>query len=82
MVDYGWLTMVAAPLFWVLDLIHRLIGNWGWSIIGLTVLIKGAFFPLSAASQSIILDVLNLALLVLAIGMPFYAWMRAHSPTA
>jgi YidC/Oxa1 family membrane protein insertase len=49
-VDYGWLTMVAAPLFWVLDLIHRLIGNWGWSIIGLTVLIKGAFFPLSAAS--------------------------------
>lgn len=49
-VDYGWLTMVAAPLFWVLDLIYRLIGNWGWSIIGLTVLIKGAFFPLSAAS--------------------------------
>lgn len=49
-VDYGWLTMVAAPLFWVLELIHRLTGNWGWAIIGLTVLIKGAFFPLSAAS--------------------------------
>jgi YidC/Oxa1 family membrane protein insertase len=49
-VDYGWLTMVAAPLFWVLELIHRLTGNWGWAIIGLTVLIKGVFFPLSAAS--------------------------------
>ena len=49
-VDYGWLTMVAAPLFWVLELVHRLTGNWGWAIIGLTVLIKGAFFPLSAAS--------------------------------
>lgn len=49
-VDYGWLTVVAAPLFWVLGAIHKLFGNWGWSIIGLTVLIKAAFFPLSAAS--------------------------------
>ncbi len=49
-VDYGWLTVIASPLFWVLELIHRLTGNWGWSIIGLTVLLKAAFFPLSAAS--------------------------------
>ncbi len=49
-VDYGWLTMIAAPLFWILGMIHKLTGNWGWSIIGLTVLIKAAFFPLSAAS--------------------------------
>ncbi|MBI4996481.1 MAG: membrane protein insertase YidC [Rhodocyclales bacterium] len=49
-VDYGWLTVVAAPLFWVLQWLHGFIGNWGWSIILLTVLIKGAFFPLSAAS--------------------------------
>ncbi|MCF8199392.1 MAG: membrane protein insertase YidC [Sulfuritalea sp.] len=49
-VDYGWLTVVAAPLFWVLAAIHNLVGNWGWAIIGLTVLIKAAFFPLSAAS--------------------------------
>ncbi len=49
-VDYGWLTVVAAPLFWVLGAIHNIFGNWGWSIIGLTVLIKAAFFPLSAAS--------------------------------
>lgn len=49
-VDYGWLTMVAAPLFWVLEWLFKFTGNWGWSIILLTVLIKGAFFPLSAAS--------------------------------
>ena len=49
-VDYGWLTVIAAPLFWVLELIHRVTGNWGWSIIGLTVLLKLAFFPLYAAS--------------------------------
>jgi YidC/Oxa1 family membrane protein insertase len=49
-VDYGWLTVVAAPLFWVLEWLHGFIGNWGWAIILLTVLIKGAFFPLSAAS--------------------------------
>ena len=49
-VDYGWLTVIAAPIYWLLELIHRLVGNWGWSIILLTVLIKGAFYPLSAAS--------------------------------
>lgn len=49
-VDYGWLTVIAAPLFWVLGVIHTLVGNWGWAIILLTILIKLAFFPLSAAS--------------------------------
>jgi YidC/Oxa1 family membrane protein insertase len=49
-VDYGWLTIIAKPLFWVLGKIHALAGNWGWAIIGLTVLIKLLFFPLSAAS--------------------------------
>lgn len=49
-VDYGWLTMIAAPLFWVLEWLYKLVGNWGWAIILLTVLIKAAFFPLSAAS--------------------------------
>lgn len=49
-VDYGWLTPVAAPLFWVLEQIHRLTGNWGWAIVLLTLLIKLAFYPLSAAS--------------------------------
>ena len=49
-VDYGWLTVIAAPLFWVLAAIYKLVGNWGWAIIGLTMLLKGIFFPLSAAS--------------------------------
>ncbi|MDO8310349.1 MAG: membrane protein insertase YidC [Sideroxyarcus sp.] len=49
-VDYGWLTVIAAPLFWVLGAIYKLVGNWGWAIMGLTLLLKLAFFPLSAAS--------------------------------
>ena len=49
-VDYGFLWFIAQPIFWLLQHIHSLLGNWGWSIIMLTVLIKLAFFPLSAAS--------------------------------
>jgi len=49
-VDYGWLTVIAAPLFWVLSWFHQLTGNWGWAIILVTVTIKLLFFPLSAAS--------------------------------
>ncbi len=49
-VDYGWLTVVAAPIFWVLQAIHNLVGNWGWAIIILTIGLKAIFFPLSAAS--------------------------------
>ena len=49
-VDYGWLTIVAAPIFWCLEVIHKLVGNWGWAIVLLTICIKAIFFPLSAAS--------------------------------
>ena len=49
-VDYGILWFIAQPIFWLLQHIHALLGNWGWSIIALTVIIKLAFFPLSAAS--------------------------------
>ena len=49
-VDYGILWFIAQPIFWLLQHIHALVGNWGWSIIFLTMLIKGIFFPLSAAS--------------------------------
>jgi YidC/Oxa1 family membrane protein insertase len=49
-VDYGWLTFIAKPLYWLLEFLHRLVGNWGWAIILLTVIVKGAFYPLSAAS--------------------------------
>jgi len=49
-VDYGWLWWIAQPLFWLLTKIHGLVGNWGVAIIALTVLIKAAFFQLSATS--------------------------------
>ena len=49
-VDYGWLTIIAAPLFWVLSWFYQLTGNWGWAIVLVTITIKLIFFPLSAAS--------------------------------
>ncbi len=49
-VDYGWLWLIAEPIFWLLKWIHGVIGNWGFSIIALTMLIKLAFFHLSATS--------------------------------
>jgi YidC/Oxa1 family membrane protein insertase len=47
--DYGWLTPLAYPIFWSLQQIERLVGNWGWAIIILTILLKLALYPLSAA---------------------------------
>ncbi|MFD2191352.1 membrane protein insertase YidC [Pistricoccus aurantiacus] len=47
-VDFGWLWFLANPLFWLLDKIHDLIGNWGWSIVVLTIVVKLVLFPLSA----------------------------------
>ena len=49
-VDYGWLTILAQPMFMLLKWLHSVLGNWGLAIIALTVLIKAVFFPLSAAS--------------------------------
>lgn len=49
-VDYGWLTILSAPLFWIMELFHDWTKNWGIAIILLTVMIKLLFFPLSAAS--------------------------------
>ena len=49
-VDYGWLFFIAQPLYVALRFIHDYVGNWGWAIILLTVLIKLAFYHLSAAS--------------------------------
>lgn len=48
-VDYGWLTILAQPLFWLLKTIHGFIGNWGWSIILVTLCIKLMFYKLSEA---------------------------------
>lgn len=47
--DYGLLTPIAKPLFWVLALYHRLTGNWGWAIVLLTLSVRILFFPLTAA---------------------------------
>ena len=49
-VDYGWLWFIAQPLFWLLKFIHTYVGNWGFAIILLTILVKAAFFQLSAAA--------------------------------
>ncbi len=49
-VDYGWLTVISQPLFWLLSQIHDLVGNWGWAIILMTVLIKLVFYKLSETS--------------------------------
>lgn len=49
-VDYGWVTIIAKPLFWVLSTFYKWVQNWGVAIILLTVCIKLLFFPLSAAS--------------------------------
>ncbi len=48
--DYGWLTILSRPLFWLLTQLHGFLGNWGWSIVGLVVLLKIAFFWLNATA--------------------------------
>ncbi len=49
-IDYGWLTIIAKPLFWYLQWLHQWVSNWGLAIIILTVSLKAVFYPLSAAS--------------------------------
>ena len=49
-IDYGWLYLLSEGLFWVMNKIHGLVGNWGWSIILLTLLIKLLFYKLSETS--------------------------------
>jgi YidC/Oxa1 family membrane protein insertase len=48
--DYGWFTVLAKPLFWLLDLLHGVIGNWGWAIVALVFLLKAAFYWLNASA--------------------------------
>jgi YidC/Oxa1 family membrane protein insertase len=50
--DYGWLTMLAKPLYWLLDKLHTLIQNWGWSIVALVLLLKAAFYWLNAKAYA------------------------------
>jgi YidC/Oxa1 family membrane protein insertase len=48
--DYGWFTILAKPLFWLLTQLHKMFGNWGWAIVGLVVLLKMAFYWLNATA--------------------------------
>ncbi len=48
--DYGWLTVLSKPLFWLLDKLHSVLGNWGWAIVALVVLLKIAFYWLNASA--------------------------------
>ena len=50
--DYGWLTILAKPLYFLLDYIHSVLKNWGWSIVGLVLLLKIAFYWLNAKAYS------------------------------
>jgi YidC/Oxa1 family membrane protein insertase len=50
--DYGWLTILAKPLYWLLDKIESFIGNWGWSIMALVLLLKAAFYWLNAKAYA------------------------------
>ncbi len=50
--DYGWLTILAKPLYWLLDKLHSFINNWGWSIVALVLLLKAAFYWLNAKAYA------------------------------
>lgn len=50
--DYGWLAMLSKPLYWLLDQIHSVLQNWGWSIVALVLLLKIAFYWLNAKAYS------------------------------
>ena len=49
-VDYGWLTFLAKPIYYLLDFLHSFVGNWGWAIVLLTCIVKLILYPISAAS--------------------------------
>ena len=50
--DYGWFTMLSKPLFWLLDKLYSMLGNWGWAIVALVVLLKIAFYWLNAKAYA------------------------------
>ncbi|WP_119964136.1 membrane protein insertase YidC [Simplicispira lacusdiani] len=50
--DYGWLTILSKPLYWLLDQLHKLLGNWGWAIVALVLLLKIAFYWLNAKAYA------------------------------
>jgi YidC/Oxa1 family membrane protein insertase len=59
--DYGKLTLLAKPLFWLLEKVHTWLGNWGWAIVVVTFLLKLLFYPLSETSGKSMAKMKNLA---------------------
>ena len=59
--DYGKLTIISQPLFWLLEKVHSFVGNWGWAIVIVTFLIKLVFYRLTAASGRSMAKMRNLA---------------------
>ncbi|WP_108126596.1 membrane protein insertase YidC [Saccharospirillum mangrovi] len=49
-VDYGWLWWAAQPLFHLLEFMHSLVGNWGWAVVLMTLVVKTVLYPLTASS--------------------------------
>lgn len=47
---YGWLTPISAPMNWLLNVLHGVFGNWGWAIIGMTIVVRGIIWPLHRKS--------------------------------
>ena len=47
--DYGWLTFLAKPIYWLLSFLYGIVGNWGWAIVLLTCIVKAILYPLSLA---------------------------------
>ncbi|MCF6354951.1 MAG: membrane protein insertase YidC [Candidatus Polarisedimenticolaceae bacterium] len=60
-VDYGWLTVLAKPIYWLLQQMYSISQNWGWAIIFLTIIIKGLFYKLSEASYKSMANMRKLA---------------------
>ena len=50
--DYGIFTIISKPLYWLLDKLHTMLGNWGWAIVALVVLLKAAFYWLNAKAYA------------------------------
>ncbi len=50
--DYGWVTILAKPLYWLLEQLHKVLNNWGWSIVALVLLLKIAFYWLNAKAYA------------------------------
>ncbi|MGH8602476.1 MAG: membrane protein insertase YidC, partial [Gammaproteobacteria bacterium] len=65
--DYGPLWFIAKPLFWLLDKLHLYLGNWGWAIVFITLIVKAVFYRLSAASYRSIANMKRLQPRLLAL---------------